>query len=107
MNSLPDLSTLDHAQKDALIVALWSAVTELRERVAVLEGQAAKNSTNSSKPSSSDGLAKPSPKSRRGGSRKASGGQPGHKGRTLEARGRARSPARSRTGRSARAAGPR
>jgi len=84
VDSLPDLSTLDHAQKDALIVALWSVVTELRERVAVLEGQAAKNSTNSSKPSSTDGLAKPSPKSRRKRSGKASGGQPGHKGRTLE-----------------------
>ena len=52
MNALPDLSTPDHAQKDALIVALWSVMTELRERVAVLEGQAAKNSTSSFKPMS-------------------------------------------------------
>jgi hypothetical protein len=38
---------------------------ELHARVEKLEGQLAKNSTNSHKPPSSDGLKKPKPKSRR------------------------------------------
>ena len=91
MKPLPDLSSLDHAQKDALIVALHAVAVEvevevvrLRERVASLEEQIAKNSTNSSKPSSTDGLDKPAPKPRRNKSGKGSGEQPGHKGATLE-----------------------
>lgn len=57
---------------------------KLRARVEKLEAQLAKNSTNSHKPPSSDGLKKPVPKSRREKGKRKSGGQPGHKGETLE-----------------------
>jgi transposase len=57
-----------------------------RERIAELEARLGLNSQNSSKPPSSDGLAKPPPKTRslRGRKpKKTNGGQPGHEGRTL------------------------
>jgi len=90
MQSLPDLSTLSHAQKDELIVALWGQVrsltlqlTAMQQSVKELQARLGLNSKNSSKPPSTDGMAKPAPKSLRGKSGKKSGGQPGHKGATL------------------------
>ena len=61
----------------------------LRERIAELERSAALDSTTSSKPPASDGLAKKSgtrenrTRSQRRKSARPSGGQPGHEGATL------------------------
>lgn len=60
-------------------------VERLADRIQALEDQLAKNSSNSSKPPSSDGYLKPSPKSQRHRHKKKSGGQPGHPGNTLKA----------------------
>ena len=85
---LPDLGKLTGAQKDALIVDLFDLVKDLRTEVVrltkgveELEGRLAKDSHNSSKPPSTEGLRKP--KSQRKPSGKKPGGQKGHPGSTL------------------------
>ncbi len=72
----PDLSGLSHGEKDILILTLLA-------RLDALESTVNKDSHNSSKPPSSDGLAKKT-RSLRESSGKSVGGQVGHKGNTLK-----------------------
>ena len=68
------------------VIELSEENARLKARVAELEAQLKANSRNSSKPPSSDGLAKPAPKSLRRSSGRKPGGQPGHEGTTLRQR---------------------
>jgi transposase len=65
------------------ISELSMQINALNARVTELESQLNRNSSNSSKPPSSDGLKK-KPKNNRKKSGKPTGGQPGHEGKTLE-----------------------
>jgi transposase/uncharacterized coiled-coil protein SlyX len=68
----------------AELVAQDELIEQLRARIAELEGRLATNSRNSSKPPSSDGYAKPAPRSLRRRSGRRPGKQPGAPGRRLE-----------------------
>jgi transposase len=72
------------AGRDAEITALRELVTALQSQVADLAAQVKANSRNSSKPPSSDGLAKPAPKSLRGRSGRKPGRPKGQPGATME-----------------------
>lgn len=74
--SLSYLSTLKDSEKDTLIFSLFA-------RLEALESLVRKDSHNSSKPPSSDGLGKKT-RSLREVTGKQRGGQPGHKGTTLK-----------------------
>jgi transposase len=77
-----------YRQGEEAVVALIQSMNQnlliLAKRVQALEDRLAKNSKNSSKPPSSDGLNKPAPKSQRKRHGRKSGGQPGHPGTTLK-----------------------
>ena len=79
------------AERDARIQEQAAENAALREQLALLQSQVADlaaqvktNSRNSSKPPSSDGLAKPSPKSLRGKSGRKPGRPKGQPGATME-----------------------
>jgi transposase len=65
--------------------ALYDFILSLVRRIEALEQRLGLNSTNSSKPPFSDGLAKPKPKPKSSRKRtdKQNGGQKGHAGTTL------------------------
>src|SRR5471032_555289 len=78
MTFVPNLKNLTDEQKDALIIDLVRRLNEI-------EAKLGKDSHNSSKPPSSDGLKrKPKPKSQRTVSGAMPGAQPGHEGKTLK-----------------------
>jgi len=70
--------------KEAVLKLFQDTFDVLAERIQKLEDQLGKNSRNSGKPPSSDGLNKPAPHSLRKRSRRRSGGQNGHAGYKLE-----------------------
>lgn len=69
-----------------VLLEMDARIHMLEQRVKELEDRLAKNSRNSSKPPSSDGLNKPKPKSLRPRSGRKPGGQKGHPGQTLRMR---------------------
>src|SRR5438105_14293577 len=71
------------AGQDAEIAVLREQLSGLQSQVADLAARVASNSRNSSKPPSSDGLAKPSPKSLRGKSGRKPGRPKGQRGATM------------------------
>ena len=68
---------------NATIAAQTQLIAQLNQTIQELKEQLNKNSKNSSKPPSSDGLKKPVPKSLRKSSGKKVGGQNGHSGTNL------------------------
>ncbi|NIR47026.1 MAG: IS66 family transposase [Aliifodinibius sp.] len=77
-------TNLDTEQLLELIERQALEIERLKVKIRELEGRLKKNSGNSSKPPSSDGLSKPRSCSLRKKGQKKSGGQKGHKGTTLQ-----------------------
>lgn len=75
LEKMPDESRL---LVEAIVVFYEAKVKKLEGRLKELEDQNSKNSRNSSKPPSTDGIDKPSPKSLRKKSGRPIGGQKGH-----------------------------
>lgn len=81
--TLPTSITAFHkllVEQQTLIEAQAATIAKLTARLAKLEGKVNKNSQNSNKPPSSDGLKKKPAFPRKRGKRR--GGQSGHKGET-------------------------
>ena len=77
---MPVVTKDEIIEQQALIIARQQEmIEELRWEVAELKEKLGKNSSNSSKPPSSDGPAKPKPTSLRKQSGKKQGAQKGHK----------------------------
>lgn len=77
------LGELSRDELLALVTAQAKVIEELSVRVAELEARVGEDSSNSSRPPSSDGLAKPPPRSMRGKSGRRAGKQPGSPGASL------------------------
>jgi transposase len=75
------IDAMSHAEKDALIMKVFDWLEKLEARLNELEKKTVKNSRNSSKPPSSDGLRKGAAEPRQRGER-SNGGQKGHAGTT-------------------------
>jgi transposase len=85
MTAIPRLSREELEQLDketliGLVLQLQDQLDGLSQRVKKLEDQIAKDSHNSSKPPSSDGLAKRKTRSLRRAEGRKAGGQAGHTG---------------------------
>lgn len=81
----PDqLKEIDKESLIAIIIALQEQLAEQAALIQELRDQVAKNSRNSGKPPSSDGLKKSRPHSLRRKTGRQSGGQKGHQGHTLQ-----------------------
>ena len=78
LNTALEQARIQHEKDAARIEALTRKIEELTAK------KTRKDSHNSSMPPSSDGYGKPSPKSLREKSGKKAGGQPGHKGNSME-----------------------
>jgi len=88
---IPDAPSLEQlllllAERDVALKQRDALISALAVRVAELEARLGKNSRNSSKPPSSDGLAKPAPKSLRKASGRKPGKQQGGQGFRLQPR---------------------
>ena len=78
------IEDLDRTSLVNIILELQKMLNEQVAEIQSLRDQISKNSGNSGKPPSSDGLKKPRTRSLREKSGRKSGGQKGHKGRTLK-----------------------
>ena len=80
-----EIRVAHHEGEEAVLALFHRTIGQLAARLQVLEDRVSKNSKNSGKPPSSDGLNKPARKSQRKRHGKKTGGQPGHEGHTLKA----------------------
>lgn len=82
--SIEQLAGLEKADLLVLVAAMQAQLREMAAEIQRLKDQIAKDSHNSGKPPSSDGLKKRRTESLRESGKRASGGQVGHKGETLK-----------------------
>lgn len=75
--------TESNASLTQTVAELHLTINELQDTIKELKRQLGQNSNNSSKPPSSDGYSKPSPKSQRQKTGRKPGGQKGHKGSNM------------------------